>query len=115
MLSVRALQDRYADDVHYIGGCVLAEQMLSWSTVMFAWNARPPPQRPGESVAEWRERWRRRLDGASEPWVHKWLAHQVHSLSLPLPPPLPTSPSSHPFSVRFRADPRRVLEARLCV
>ena len=70
VISLYSTDDRYADDVHYIGGCVLAEQMLSWATVMFAWNARPPTM--GSDVSQWLSR----LRDDSEPWVHKWLAHQ---------------------------------------
>ena len=46
---------RYADDVHYIGGAVLGEQMLSWGSIMFAWNARPPD--PAHEPVDWRAKW----------------------------------------------------------
>jgi predicted acyl esterase len=65
--------DRYADDVHYKGGCVLATDMLHWSTSMLHEMAKPPHE-----VAlgdEWRERWHERLE-ADSPWAHHWLAHQ---------------------------------------
>ncbi len=66
--------DRYADDVHYMGGCVITSQMLSWSAVMHAYNALPPdPRWAGE---RWRAMWFERLEG-SPPFVETWLAHQT--------------------------------------
>ena len=65
--------DRYADDVHYRGGCVLGLDMLQWATSMEAYRAQPPdPDLVGE---EWRARWRERLDG-HEPFILPWLGHQ---------------------------------------
>ncbi len=67
--------DRYADDVHYMGGCVLTSQMLSWSSVMFAFNPIPPdPRFVGD---RWREMWFERLEKGSDPWVETWLSHQT--------------------------------------
>lgn len=66
--------DRYADDVHYMGGCVITSQMLSWASVMLAYNALPPdPRWVGN---RWREMWFERLEG-SPPFVETWLAHQT--------------------------------------
>ena len=42
IISADSTDDRYADDIHYRGGCVLAREMLSWAHIMFLWNARPP-------------------------------------------------------------------------
>ena len=44
VISTYSSDDRYADDIHYRGGCVLGREMLSWAQaqVMFLWNARPP-------------------------------------------------------------------------
>ena len=65
--------DRYADDVHYKGGCVLATDLLHWSTCMLHWQCQPPHE---AAVGErWRELWEQRL-AANKPWVHTWLAHQ---------------------------------------
>lgn len=73
ILVIGFTDDRYADDVHYMGGCVLTSQMLSWSSVMYLYNALPPdPRWVGE---RWREMWLERLEGSS-PWVETWLAHQ---------------------------------------
>jgi hypothetical protein len=65
--------DRYADDVHYVGGCLLASEMLNWASIMLAYNGRPPdPQVVGE---RWRAMWLERL--AETPfYVEEWLSHQ---------------------------------------
>ncbi len=65
--------DRFSDDVHYRGGCVLALDMLHWATSMDAYRAQPPD--PAIVGDEWKERWIERLDG-TEPFIATWLAHQ---------------------------------------
>ena len=72
-MSFYASDDRYADDVHYRGGCVLAMEMLHWATCMLAYNALPPdPRFVGD---EWRERWLDRLE-RTPPFIEPWLSHQ---------------------------------------
>lgn len=72
VISVCATDDRYADDVHYMGGCLLGDN-VSWASQMFAYNALPPDP---ESVGDkWRKMWFERLN-ANEPWLLKWLEHQ---------------------------------------
>ncbi len=73
VVAIHASDDRYADDVHYIGGCVLATDMLHWSTCMAAYVGQPPD--PAVAGEAWRDAWLARLDGI-EPWVATWLAHQ---------------------------------------
>ncbi|MCH4564842.1 CocE/NonD family hydrolase [Halomonas sp. EGI 63088] len=64
--------DRYADDIHHMGGCLLADN-LSWASTMFDGNACPPdPKLVGK---RWREMWLERLDGSGL-WLTKWLEHQ---------------------------------------
>jgi putative CocE/NonD family hydrolase len=73
IVPIHASDDRYADDVHYFGGCVLATDMVHWSACMAAYLGQPPdPAVVGEG---WREQWAERVD-AMEPWVATWLAHQ---------------------------------------
>lgn len=73
IVTVCSTDDRYADDVHYMGGCVLASDMLGWAATMLAFNARPPdPRTHGE---RWRSLWRERFEG-SPPFVEEWLRHQ---------------------------------------
>src|SRR3954449_12503683 len=73
VMTFYASDDRYADDVHYRGGCVLAMDMLQWATSMLAFNAKPPdPAVVGEA---WHERWLERLEG-TPPYIEAWLSHQ---------------------------------------
>jgi len=72
IISVCSTDDRYADDVHYTGGCLL-DRNLGWATTMLAYNARPPdPLHVGE---RWRALWLDRLD-RTPPWIDAWLTHQ---------------------------------------
>lgn len=72
VITVCSTDDRYSDDVHYRGGCVLASDMLWWASTMFPYNARPqdPEVRPG-----WRKNWFERLNTA--PNVIDWMSHQT--------------------------------------
>jgi hypothetical protein len=64
--------DRYADDIHHMGGCLLGDN-LSWASTMFDGNACPPdPELVGE---RWRDMWLERLDGSGL-WLAQWLEHQ---------------------------------------
>ncbi len=68
-----ASDDRYADDVHYMGGCLITEN-VDWSATMFAYNARPPdPAIVGDA---WRSMWLERLDALTH-WLEPWLTHQT--------------------------------------
>ncbi len=72
IITVCSTDDRYADDVHYMGGCLLGDN-LSWSSAMFANTSCPPdPELVGE---RWRELWFERLEGSGL-WLETWLAHQ---------------------------------------
>jgi hypothetical protein len=73
VISVCSTDDRYTDDVHYLGGAVLAAKMLPWAATMLGFNALPPdPAVVGEA---WRAMWQQRLEG-SPPFAEEWLAHQ---------------------------------------
>jgi putative CocE/NonD family hydrolase len=75
IITVCSTDDRYADDVHYMGGCLLGVDMLPWASTMLAFNARPPdPANVGE---RWREMWLERL-AQTPPFVETWLSHQRH-------------------------------------
>jgi uncharacterized protein len=73
VISLCSTDDRYADDVHYRGGSVLALEMLSWAASMLSFNAIPPD--PQVAGPEWRGMWLERLDGV-DPYEHEWLRHQ---------------------------------------
>ena len=71
VVSVCSTDDRYTDDVHYMGGCLLGDN-LSWASTMFAYNSLPPdPTIVGDA---WREMWHQRLEGSGL-WLATWLEH----------------------------------------
>ncbi|MFN5999457.1 MAG: CocE/NonD family hydrolase [Paracoccaceae bacterium] len=72
VVSVCATTDRFADDIHFKGGCLLGEN-FGWGAVMLAYSSRPadPILRN-----DWRDDWLRRLE--AEPWLAPgWAAHQA--------------------------------------
>lgn len=73
IIAVAGTDDRYGEDVHYLGGCV-AGNMLPWGSFMLPINAAPPDPacRPGD----WRALWERRVSECP-PCVHEWLRHQT--------------------------------------
>ncbi|MBM7412435.1 putative CocE/NonD family hydrolase [Clavibacter michiganensis] len=73
VVTVCSTDDRFDNDVHYMGGAVLGIDMAAWGATMFAFNSRPP--RPEVVGAGWVERWRERLE-ANRPMTPTWLAHQ---------------------------------------
>ena len=72
VISLCSTVDRYADDIHYKGGCLLIENM-GWSSNMLAYSSRPPDF---ELVGDkWREMWLERLENM--PFlIGTWLHHQ---------------------------------------
>ncbi|MFW5791372.1 MAG: CocE/NonD family hydrolase [Desulfohalobiaceae bacterium] len=72
VVTVCSSDDRYADDVHYMGGCLLGDN-LSWASIMFSYNSCPPdPEVVGK---QWRSQWLERLENC-HPWLDHWLRHQ---------------------------------------
>ncbi len=72
IITACSTDDRYADDIHYMGGCLINENPI-WAFVMFGNNARPPdPLYVGEG---WRDTWLARLEH-NRPWIIEWLRHQ---------------------------------------
>ncbi len=72
VISVCSTDDRYADDVHYMGGCLLGDN-ASWASTMFAYNSMPPD--PALTGDAWRDMWLERLEGSGL-WLKTWLEHQ---------------------------------------
>jgi putative CocE/NonD family hydrolase len=72
IVTICAADDRYSDDAHYMGGCMLNENIV-WGAAIFAQAALPPdPLIVGE---RWREMWLERLRH-SPLWAPRWLEHQ---------------------------------------
>src|SRR5690625_2989606 len=72
IISASATEDLYVDNMHYMGGALLADN-LSEATVMFAFNSLPPD--PAIVGDRWREMWHERLRGSGL-WLDTWLRHQ---------------------------------------
>ena len=72
IVTVCSTDDLYRDNMHYMGGCLLSDN-LSEATTMFSVNTCPPdPALVGEA---WREMWLERLRGSGL-WLDTWLRHQ---------------------------------------
>ncbi len=74
VISLCSTDDRYADDVHYMGGALLLDN-LRWASTMLGYQTRPPDS---AVVGErWRDMWTERLH--AEPLLLRtWLEHQAH-------------------------------------
>ena len=71
VITLCSTVDRFADDIHYKGGCLLNENM-GWGATMWSYSSRAPDPalRP-----DWREMWLERLE--AEPFLPAvWLKHQ---------------------------------------
>ncbi len=72
IITLCSTDDRYADDIHYMGGALLREN-LTWGSTMFSHSTRPPD--PAIVGNKWREMWMERLrNHIFYPAV--WLEHQ---------------------------------------
>ncbi len=72
IITLCSTDDRYCDDIHYKGGCLLSEN-LGWGATMLCYSSRPPdPALAGEN---WKQMWLERLE--QEPFLSaRWLTHQ---------------------------------------
>lgn len=71
IITCCSTDDRYADDVHFMGGALLTDG-LQWGSGLFTQLGRPlDPAHVGES---WRDLWLARLNGM-EPPLGRWLSH----------------------------------------
>ncbi len=64
--------DRYADDVHYMGGCLLTDDM-AWGSAFFSVAGEPPD--PAMVGPGWKRQWLERLE-ILQPFPALWLQHQ---------------------------------------
>jgi uncharacterized protein len=73
IVTLCSTDDRYADDMHYMGGCLLNDTLV-WGTSCFVRMALPPD--PAIVGAErWREMWQARLQNM-RPTLIDWVKHQ---------------------------------------
>ena len=71
VITLCSTVDRFADDIHYKGGCLLNEN-LGWGATMWAYSSRAPDPALREN---WRDLWLQRLE--NEPFLPSvWLRHQ---------------------------------------
>jgi putative CocE/NonD family hydrolase len=72
IITVCSTDDRYADDIHYMGGCLLNDN-LWWGAIMLAYQARPAdPELVGD---QWRQQLLERIEKMPF-WPALWLKHQ---------------------------------------
>jgi putative CocE/NonD family hydrolase len=72
IVTLCSTDDRYADDVHYMGGAKLTAG-FGWASFFFSDMTHPPdPALVGE---RWRAMWLERLDALS-PFLDRWLEHR---------------------------------------
>jgi putative CocE/NonD family hydrolase len=72
IITLCSTVDRYADDIHYKGGCLLNEN-LGWGATMWSYSSRAPD--PALVGNAWRDMWLQRLE--AEPFLPiVWLGHQ---------------------------------------
>ena len=71
IITTFSTDNRYTDDIHYMGGCLLTDN-LWWGSIMLAYQARPlDPEIAGPA---WRARWIERIE-ALPFWPALWMAH----------------------------------------
>ena len=70
VVTVASTVDRYADDIHFMGGCLLSDN-VNWGSQMFAYLTRPADP---ELRVDWHDDWVQRLE--SVPFsAADWLRH----------------------------------------
>ncbi len=71
IVTVCSSADRYADDIHYMGGCLLTDN-FNWAAQFTAYMSRPPDPLLRE---DWRDVWLARIEALPFLAVD-WLGHQ---------------------------------------
>jgi putative CocE/NonD family hydrolase len=74
IVPMYATDDRYLDDVHYVGGVITASEYSQYALAMVASNALPP--RPAYRGEGWRDEWRDRLE-RTPVWLFEWRRQQT--------------------------------------
>jgi hypothetical protein len=93
VIAVCATHDRYEDDIHHMGGCLLTDT-FEWGATLPAILAAPPTPNVGP---DWKARWKAQLDSLSFPvetwvreeargryWRHGSVIHRADRLSGPV-------------------------------
>ena len=78
IIPIYATDDRYTDDVHYMGGALKWIDQVDYCAYMAPMNALPPVPEIWAAThpdgRDWRTEWMRRID-EHEPWLLTWMAH----------------------------------------
>ncbi len=72
VIAVCATHDRYEDDIHHKGGCLLTDS-LEWGTTLPAILASPPSEIVGP---DWMSKWRDRIEAVPFP-LEAWLREEA--------------------------------------
>ncbi|HLF26258.1 MAG TPA: CocE/NonD family hydrolase [Anaerolineae bacterium] len=70
IIPMYATDDRYTDDVHYLGGCMVLSELAQYAISQIGMNALPP--KPEYAGRDWAELWQARL-AHTPPWLIEWL------------------------------------------
>ena len=93
VIAVCATHDRYEDDIHHMGGCLLTDT-FEWGATLPAILGAPPTSNVG---SDWKALWKARLEDLTFPveawvreeargtyWPHGSVIHQAERLSQPV-------------------------------
>lgn len=93
VIAVCATHDRFEDDIHYMGGCVLTDT-FEWGATLPAILGSPPTPNAGDDwIALWQERLKAlpcpvenwlRADARGTFWRHGSVIHKAEDLSVPI-------------------------------
>ncbi|MFK7893409.1 MAG: CocE/NonD family hydrolase [Granulosicoccus sp.] len=72
VITLCSTDDRYADDIHFMGGCLLTEKLAWGATAFSIANTPPDPVIVGD---RWRDMWQQRIDNNGL-WMLDWFRHQ---------------------------------------
>ncbi|MFO1090756.1 MAG: CocE/NonD family hydrolase [Hyphomicrobiales bacterium] len=72
IVTTCASDDRFADDMHYMGGCLLNDN-IQYGSTLFTWLATPPD--PAIVGDRWRDLWKARLEAVEVPPAARWMRH----------------------------------------
>ncbi len=73
IVPMYATDDRYTDDMHYIGGCLTVSELAQYAVSQVGMNAMPP--KLDYAQGDWAAEWKKRLE--QTPWLIEWLRQQT--------------------------------------
>jgi len=74
IVPMYATDDRYTDDVHYLGGCLAGSELAQYAVSQIGMNAMPPALKYARG--DWAAQWKTRLE-QTPPWLLEWLKQQT--------------------------------------